>query len=80
MYMVKQNCDRGTQGTQRASESRLRETGENRVDGTPTRKELVHGQPTTEEPVEGKAAPGQSRSWRDKSRGRPQVNRIDRRS
>jgi len=42
VYMVKENCDRGTQGTQRASEPRLRETGETRVDGTQTREELVH--------------------------------------
>jgi len=41
--MVKQNSDRGTQGTQRASEPRLRETGENRVDGTRSREELAHG-------------------------------------
>jgi len=72
-YMVKQNCDRGTQGTPRASEPRLRKTGESRVDGMQTKEELVHGQPTLEEPVEGKAEPEQSGSWRGNSKGRPQV-------
>jgi len=78
--MVKQNCDRGTQGTQRASEPELPETGENRVDSTWTREELVHTKPTTEQPVAGKAEPGQSGSWQGKSRGRPQVNMMDRKS
>ena len=38
-----QNCDRGTQGTPRASEPGLRDTGENRVDRIQTMEELVRG-------------------------------------
>jgi len=78
--MVEQNSDPENQGTQRVSEPRLPETGENTVDGTRTRQELVHSEPTREEPVEGNGEPGELESRRGKPRGGLQVNRMDGRS